>query len=253
MLNKDQLRDELNRPTAYSHFNEKVYGSMTDFDRTKRFHQKMGLQCNDSPIMPSVSDRILRAKLLLEETVETIEKGLGVRIIIGMENLQFFSGDGVGGALDIQHVEGDFYDPIETLDGLADVKVITEGTAVAFGLPLEEASYEVYCSNMTKLDGNGNPIVNRCKYPGSRDILTALELDAIHDAGHIQACILKDRGLPCTEESHLIDPTKPAGKLLKSEFYVPANIARVLVDSQVDTGPEMVNVTRWLINQAPSE
>lgn len=207
MMSLTELRAEFERPTAHSHFNEQVYGSMTDFDRTKRFHTVMGLQVNHEPIIPTVEERILRAKLLLEETIETIQKGLGLELHYDGAPIDFESA-----AFEIVHPEGRFYDAVETLDGLADVKVIAEGTAVAFGLPLEETSYEVYCSNMTKLDGNGNPIINGVT-PGYRN----------------RAAMEEYNGESYDETGFRAD--SPVGKLLKSEFYVPANIARVILDS----------------------
>ena len=41
-------------------------------------------------------------------------------------------------------------DEVEVLDALADLEYVTVGTAVTFGLPLEEAFDEVHRSNMTK-------------------------------------------------------------------------------------------------------
>lgn len=39
---------------------------------------------------------------------------------------------------------------VDLLDGLADLRYVTDGTAATFGLPLEEAFDEVHASNMSK-------------------------------------------------------------------------------------------------------
>lgn len=183
-------------------------GSMNGFERAAAFHSSFDMQRNDSPILPTVEERLLRGKLLLEETIETIEKGLGLTLVMRAYDPGASDGDTLFDCntdrIVLVHREGQLYDPVETLDGLADVKVIANGTAVAFGLPMDEADYEVFCSNMSKLDESGKPIVNRpdpakCTDPDS-----------------------------CVEASHLIDPTQPIGKVLKPANYTPANIAGVI-------------------------
>lgn len=176
---------------------------MNNFNRTRDFHIAMGLKVRPhipgTPAIPSVSERILRGRLLLEEAIETIMDGLGLQATID------------GTIIDLRHVELSesetrAYDPVETLDGLADVKVIANGTAVAFGLPMDEADIEVFESNMSKLDENGEPVINRCEW------------DTDGEGCHHES----------EEQCELIDPTKPVGKLLKSARYRPANIRRVL-------------------------
>jgi predicted HAD superfamily Cof-like phosphohydrolase len=165
------------------------------FNRVDIFHKRMGLTVGDDwSEIPSVSERILRGKLLMEEVFETL-KAMGLDLLIdGVPFGQGFENIGV------VHVEGSRYDPIETADGLADVKVIANGTAVAFGIPQDSVDFEVWASNMSKLDENGEPIVNQCQ---------------------------RDCEDWCEIPEHLIDPTKPVGKLLKPDSYVPANIAEL--------------------------
>ena len=45
------------------------------------------------------------------------------------------------------------------LKELCDLRYVVEGTAVAFGLPIDEAYLEVHRSNMSKLGLDGKPIV----------------------------------------------------------------------------------------------
>lgn len=184
---------------------------MGGFQRAGMFHDAFGMPVNSPGYMPTVSERLLRGKLQNEEHLETLFKGLGLRmcittssgnvILVGKEELE--SGEVT---IDLFHREGDLYNPVETLDGLADVKVIANGTAVAFGLPMDEADYEVFCSNMTKLDESGKPIVNRCKQAGCED-------GALSE---------------CDNPFHLIDSSQPVGKVLKPANYTPANIAGII-------------------------
>jgi len=177
-------------------------------ERAYKFHEAFDMQRNDVPITPTVGERILRAKLLLEETLETITKGLGLCLYIP----DMIVADSSGSRLMVIHREGDLYDPVETLDGLADVKVIANGTAVAFGLPMDEADHEVFASNMTKLDTDGKPIVNRCGY-----------CDPVYtSAANVTYC--EDP----THKEFWRDASKPIGKVLKSDNYVPANIKGVI-------------------------
>jgi len=46
----------------------------------------------------------------------------------------------------------------EALDALADILVVTIGTALAMGFDIEEAMERVHASNMSKLGENGKPI-----------------------------------------------------------------------------------------------
>lgn len=226
-MKRSKIEAELQRETAYSRFNENSYGAMDNLDRTRTFHEAMGMTVRDEPGIPSVSERILRARLLLEETLETIEKGLGVRI--AMKDLTGMLHWGFANKLEIIHIEGEKYDPIETLDGLADVKVVANGTAVQFGLPLREGDYEVYCSNMTKLDESGKPIVNRCVREGH-----------IHEG----------RSYDLSPDCKLLDESKPLGKVLKPDCYVPANIVRIFEEFAGD-GDKVAN-RLWLLMRGES-
>lgn len=161
---------------------------------TYQFHEAFNQPIHTQVRMPTVSDRLLRGKLLLEEVQETIEKGLGLRIYLDRR-----------GELCVEHKEGFVYDPVETADGLADVMVIANGTALCFGIPMREVNYEVYSSNMSKLEQDtGKPIINEC--------------------------IKRFCTGECHEQDHLRDPSQPVGKILKPSYYRPANIRQVLID-----------------------
>jgi hypothetical protein len=165
----------------------------TGFQRAKVFHEQFGLPVNEPGYQPTEADRLLRGKLMLEEVLEFLNKGLGLCLLV--DGIRFSDAHEV---LDLA-VSGS-YDPVETLDGIADIKVIANGTGVVMGLPVEDADWEVFCSNMSKLDENGSPIVNG-ETPG------------------YCACDMPGGGYRAD---------LPVGKVLKSDSYVPANIAGLI-------------------------
>lgn len=182
--------------------------SESGFERARRFHVAMGIAARDhvhgEPYEPTEDERILRAKLLFEETMETIRDGLGIQITVGRDDVPL-----IAPYVDFEVFAP--YDPVETLDGLADVKVIANGTAVFFGLPMLAADKAVYDSNMSKLDENGKPTINGIT-PGYRDLATRVEQD--------------DNAYALDEEG--FDPTKPIGKVLKGALYEPAFIGALI-------------------------
>ena len=177
----------------------------SSFYMTRIFHEAMGLPVHDKPREPTVEERILRAKLLFEETMETIEKGLGIRVSTNIPRDDHYTDLCI--TMNPQFRVDGPYDPVETLDGLADVKVIANGTAVQFGLPMEAADREVFNSNMSKLDDTGRPIVNEC--------IIGLE-DADHDCeADADVCVFRD-------------PSQPAGKRLKGPNFRKPDIAGLI-------------------------
>lgn len=186
MKNAD-IHKQMGSPRADEMFEFSFAQGMSTFQRVEVFHRNMKLPLNFDPVTPSVSDRMLRGRLMLEEFVEFIEKGLGLEIHYDGAKINFDSA-----ALELVHPEGRKYCPVETLDGICDMKVIADGTGVAFGLPVDQGDWEVFCSNMSKLDENGDPIIN----------------------------------------DGILRPDLPVGKLLKSDNYTPANLVRVIVEAQ---------------------
>jgi predicted HAD superfamily Cof-like phosphohydrolase len=63
-------------------------------------------------------------------------------------------------------------DVVEIADGLADLLYVVFGTAVAYGIPMDDVFAEVHRSNMSKLGPNGQPIIGahgkRLKGPSYR-------------------------------------------------------------------------------------
>lgn len=94
----------------------------------KEFHDTYGLSVESSPTLPSEDIRALRRDLLAEEYKE------------------YTDGE-------------DANDLVEIADALADMIYIINGTALSYGIPLNEVFEEVHRSNMSKLDENGQPVL----------------------------------------------------------------------------------------------
>jgi len=86
----------------------------------KEFHQAFGQRVGETPELPSKEERELRKKLLAEEYTEYV--------VAELNN-----------------------DLIEIADALADIIYIACGTAVSYGIPLDDVFAEVHRSNMAKL------------------------------------------------------------------------------------------------------
>lgn len=124
--------------------------SMGSFARLKTPHQERieafmaagGHQVPDKPTVPSRECRMLRAKLILEECLETIQ-ALGFEVV-------------PAGDADHVHKHGVSFreahpvNMIEVADGCADISVVTIGTLSAFGIADESLLREVDRSNMEK-------------------------------------------------------------------------------------------------------
>ena len=97
------------------------------FDAVREFHEVYNLARGAYPALPDEKLRQLRIDLLREEMDE--------------------------------YIQGETNDDIvEIADALADIIYIACGTAVAYGIPLDQVFAEVHRSNMSKLGADGKPI-----------------------------------------------------------------------------------------------
>lgn len=110
------------------------------------------------PAEPSESVRILRAKLMLEEVLETIRNGLGVAVMTP------YTPDKAEEPIDITATDFDLkfiirqpFNMLETIDGCCDVAVVTTGTLSACGISDIEFQNEVNENNLKKF-GPGHKI-----------------------------------------------------------------------------------------------
>ena len=93
---------------------------MSYFTDVRDFHQAFGQRIGEKPEFPDEDERKLRVKLLREEFTE--------------------------------YLDGEsFNDLVEVADALADIIYIACGTAVSYGIPLDDVFAEVHRSNMAKL------------------------------------------------------------------------------------------------------
>ncbi|NND71174.1 MAG: hypothetical protein HKN43_06315 [Rhodothermales bacterium] len=114
------------------------------YRRIREFMQKAGQETPASVTVPDEETRLLRAKLIVEEAMETV-RALGVNVELGESGFSV-SEKGV----DLNFVaEGDV-DLEEVVDGCADISVVTMGTLIAFGVDDEPVLEEVDAANLRK-------------------------------------------------------------------------------------------------------
>lgn len=175
------------------------------------------------PDLHNISDEIvsLRINLVVEEFLELMRKGYGFRVTLGLSTR-----DGVHHhtvmspderinpewLTDVIPQQRRFFDAKEICDAHGDLRVVTAGADLVYGADPDAVDSEVMLGNATKLDEDGKPIVNRC----------------------VGTHIMKDQYESCQETGHLIDPSKPWGKVLKSARYVEPDIAGVIGLSKKD-------------------
>jgi predicted HAD superfamily Cof-like phosphohydrolase len=118
------------------------------------FMEKAGQVVEPSPVMPDLATRRLRAKLMLEEVLETIEKGLGLRTTCPFVDEKHNTIGPKTTFLFQETEEGP--DLIEIADGLGDLDYVGRcGTGAACGIDMEPIFQEIHRSNMSKfIDGH---------------------------------------------------------------------------------------------------
>lgn len=130
------------------------------FARIREFMLKAKQECPQVPTIPSADVRRLRAKLILEEALETI-KALGVTVWPSDECL-VDQARTAGGKVELNEdsfeleVTGEC-DIAGVADGCADVSVVTIGTLIAFGIPDRRLLELVDNNNLAKF-GPGHSI-----------------------------------------------------------------------------------------------
>ena len=93
---------------------------MSMFTDVRAFQRAVGQRVGEKPELPDVSERTLRMKLITEEFNELCDAE-------------------------------EANDLVEIADALADIIYIVCGTAVSYGIPLDDIFEEVHASNMAKL------------------------------------------------------------------------------------------------------
>ena len=113
--------------------------------RVERFMRAAGQVVPDAPCIPMNSVCELRARLVLEEALETID-GLGYEIIPNGDADHVHMG-----GLTLRRVKDP--DIVKVVDGCADTSVVSIGTLSAFGVKDEHVLREVDRSNTAKTEG----------------------------------------------------------------------------------------------------
>lgn len=128
--------------------------TLPDTDAIALFMRKFGQPVHARVVaVPPEADRVLRGRLVLEETFELIA-ALGLKVSIDGSEPVAIDPKSV-----IPSINPDVeYDPVETLDALGDIIVVTKGSGLQLGLPVDEAVLDQVCpSNMSKLGADGKP------------------------------------------------------------------------------------------------
>lgn len=119
----------------------------------QEFMLKADQECPAKPTIPDLKTRKLRAKLMLEETLETINKGLG---LAAMQESGLPEGKFELNVDDVEFIEVNEPDLVELADGLGDNHVVSYcGTANAFGIDMEPIFEEIHETNMKKFGPGG--------------------------------------------------------------------------------------------------
>ncbi len=143
--------------------------------QVREFHVMMGKQPT-SPAEPAIRLGELRAKLILEEALETIEALVGSVSAYGLLR---------DATATLGQAAAKFADPkfggdenlVEALDGVCDLLYVTYGCAEAIGVDIEPFFDEVHRSNMAKQGGAIREDGKYMKPPGwtAPDIAAVLE------------------------------------------------------------------------------
>lgn len=112
------------------------------------FHEATGSTIGE---MPAIRDAELRAKLIMEEAVETVA-ALGYTVVADVYRVE---PDADGTLPKMMTFEKSYDEPNleEAIDGICDLIYVAMGTGVAMGIDVEEHYDEVHRANMAKLGG----------------------------------------------------------------------------------------------------
>lgn len=119
------------------------------------FHEAFGAPVAWSPGVPPAERRKLRCELILEELFELIDAS-GLELALQEEI------DAVTGKGKVTHYwrpSGKISDLVAAADALADLRYVTDGASLEWGIPLEKCLREVHRSNMSKLGADGKPVL----------------------------------------------------------------------------------------------
>jgi predicted HAD superfamily Cof-like phosphohydrolase len=119
------------------------------FRRIRAFMQKANQATPPEVVVPEAEIRVLRAKLILEEALETVE-ALGITVQAGGEQGPVIR------EKTLHYTDGNPVDIEGVVDGCADISVVTIGTLIAFGVDDEPVLEEVDSANLRKFGPGGH-------------------------------------------------------------------------------------------------
>lgn len=127
---------------------------MSVWTQLKEFHQAFRLAQNPEPDLPvfTSKEEVLPALQSIARTLDHISQNSPtfdarmLRIKLLLEEVAEYI-----------HAELDD-DIVEVADALTDIIYIAAGTEIAYGIPGEDIFNHIHDNNMSKLDGQGNPI-----------------------------------------------------------------------------------------------
>lgn len=118
--------------------------------RTEMFMRASGQTVNSRPTTPCERDRLLRAKLIFEEALETIA-GLGCRVLDFTNNaIEPKSND-----IRIEALSDTEFDLVDAIDGCVDLIVVATGTLSTIGVDDKPHQLEVDNANLRKIGPGG--------------------------------------------------------------------------------------------------
>lgn len=118
------------------------------YARIRTFMQKAGQATRDQPTMPTEEERVLRAKLIMEEALETCE-ALGVKVVARAAD------ESLDPAALYFCMSDKAPDLIKIADGCADLSVVTVGTLIACGIADTDLFQIVDEHNLAKFGPGG--------------------------------------------------------------------------------------------------
>lgn len=146
------------------------FTSTMQYDLVKAFMLKAGQEVHDVPSMPSDETIQLRARLIMEEALETIA-ALGCMVEL---DYNYAVGDDVLAGLikvwpeEITKIRTKKYsnvDLTEIVDGCCDVMYVTLGTLISFGIQDCEYFDEVCYNNLSKVYPNCTKVDGKVQKP----------------------------------------------------------------------------------------
>jgi predicted HAD superfamily Cof-like phosphohydrolase len=123
------------------------------------FHRAFGHPVEEKPTIPDAKRRLLRIKLCCEELKELAKaSGFPIEIFLAQEPYMVPGWMTLIENASVADDRPELVDIVEVADGLGDLDVVKDGTALEWGIPLEEVVTEIHRSNMSKLGPDGKPV-----------------------------------------------------------------------------------------------